>query len=63
VSQPHPNVRAVAPGSVIRTALADDARREVVPQARLMELVGVCSRVDGSRFVGAATALTQATSR
>jgi CheY-like chemotaxis protein len=31
-------------------ALADDARRGIVPQARLMELVAVCSRVEGSRF-------------
>jgi CheY-like chemotaxis protein len=40
--------------ALVAHALADDARRGVVPQARLMELVAVCSRVDGNRFVGAA---------
>jgi CheY-like chemotaxis protein len=34
--------------------IADDARRGVVPQARLMELVRVCSRVDASRQAVAA---------
>ncbi len=41
--------------ALVAHTLADDARRGVVPQARLMELVGVCSRVEGSRFVGAAS--------
>jgi CheY-like chemotaxis protein len=31
-------------------AVAEDARRGVVPQSRLMELVGVCSRVEGTRW-------------
>ena len=31
-------------------AVAEDARRGVVPQSRLMELVRVCSRVEGSRW-------------
>jgi CheY-like chemotaxis protein len=31
-------------------AVADDARRGVVPQSRLMELVKVCSRVEGTRW-------------
>ena len=35
--------------ALVAHALADDARRGVVPQARLMELVGVCSRVEDSR--------------
>jgi CheY-like chemotaxis protein len=42
--------------ALVAHALADDARRGVVPQARLMELVGVCSHVDGSRFVQPVTA-------
>ncbi|TFV65301.1 UNVERIFIED_ORG: response regulator [Bacillus sp. AZ43] len=37
-------------------AVADDARRGVLPQSRLMELVELCARVEGSRFA-------QATSR
>ena len=35
--------------ALVAHALADDARRGVVPQARLMELVGVCSRVEDGR--------------
>ena len=35
--------------ALVAHALADDARRGVVPQARLMELVRVCSRVEDSR--------------
>ena len=31
-------------------AIADDARRGVVPQSRLMELVNLCAQVEGSRF-------------
>jgi CheY-like chemotaxis protein len=42
--------------ALVAHALADDARRGVVPQARLMELVGVCSHVDGSRIVQPVTA-------
>lgn len=34
----------------VAKAVADDARRGVVPQSRLMELVEVCSRVEGSRW-------------
>jgi CheY-like chemotaxis protein len=39
-------------------AVAEDARRGVVPQSRLMELVGVCSRVEGSRWEPSAQAAT-----
>ncbi len=42
--------------ALVAHALADDARRGVVPQARLMALVGVCSRVEASRFAGATSA-------
>jgi len=41
-------------------AVADDARRGVLPQGRLMELVGACARVEGRRRQ---TPAAQATSR
>jgi hypothetical protein len=36
--------------AVVSHAVAADARRGVVPQSRLMELVRVCSQVEGSRW-------------
>ena len=45
--------------ALVAHALAGDARRGVVPQARLMELVKVCSRVeDGRRKLAAQAAPT-----
>ncbi|SFF79225.1 response regulator [Blastococcus tunisiensis] len=41
--------------AVAARAVADDARRGVVPQSRLMELVGACARVEGTRWGPAAT--------
>ncbi|WP_324276472.1 hypothetical protein [Blastococcus brunescens] len=36
--------------AVVAHAVADDARRGVVPQLRLMELVRACSRVERTRW-------------
>ncbi|TQN44269.1 response regulator receiver domain-containing protein [Blastococcus colisei] len=49
--------------AVAAHAVADDARRGVVPQSRLMALVGVCSRVEGTRWGAVGQEATQATSR